>query len=98
MLGAKNRAIPIPLKNLRKAMTSMFEAAAQRSADTERVAIPMMHIFLAPNFAARTAPGTWKSPMPTRNAEEISPSPETSLWRSTAMRKKTGGIENQLME
>ena len=86
MLGGKKRAMPVPLKNLRTAITSMLEASAQRRADPERRTIPRMQTLLAPNFAERTAPGTWKSPIPTRKAEEISPRPETCVWRSSAIR------------
>ena len=86
MLGGKKRAMPIPLKNLSTAMRSMLEASEQRSADPERMTIPTTHILLAPNFAERRAPGTWKRPMPTRKAEEMSPRPETCAWRSSAIR------------
>jgi hypothetical protein len=86
MLGGKKSAMPIPLKNLRTAIRSMLETSAQRRADPERRTIPSMQMLLAPNFEERIAPGTWKSPMPTRKAEEISPRPETCSWRSSAIR------------
>jgi hypothetical protein len=96
--GANTKAIPKPTRNLRTTISTRLPAKPVSKAADDDMVVPKMAVIRGPIFAARMPPGTWKTPIPMKNADVVAPSPETFSLNSEAMKEKTAARLNQFTE